>query len=218
MVKRRPTWALSRTMHPDDYAKLEGELLAVDAVGIGEQHLQRRWEYGLALHALGQWYTANGISGLHAPIYDVGGSGSTFARIVERWVERPVTIIDPRERNGQTLRQAIGAGRKCAQFVTCLSVLEHVDNVEEFVTDLAALVGPGGLLVLTMDYWNKCGPDTAHFHWMRSRIFCPKTLALLRHDLRGHGFRVFGETAYSYKEPQVYDYTFASLVVERYRC
>jgi hypothetical protein len=212
--------SLTKTCDPADFARLEEELAIVDRrFGAARpQHEMRRWEYALALHALTRWqeqYT----SPLRA-VYDVGGAGSPFRRMVEERMQYSVMVIDPDvapepARPPCTLAELFACHTpRVGQAVFCLSVLEHVDDLEEFCYHLACLVAPGGLLFLTMDYCNDTGTDPEdlyHFHWMRQRIFNPYTLGALTHEFGRRDFHLFGTGDLAWHDPQVYDYTFASL-------
>jgi hypothetical protein len=74
-------------------------------------------------------------------------------------------------------------------------------------------VAPGGLLFLTMDFWDQPGPDRAHFHWMRKRIFNYGFERAIMEPLLDAGFFWLGDRDLTYHGPQVYDYTFASLAL-----
>lgn len=137
--------------------------------------LGRRWEYALAACAIEYWRQTTG--GDAQPHYDVGGAGSRFAQAYE------ATVIDPKQdpyvvggTRGFSLQQFVGPGTALAAVVTCLSVLEHVEDLEDTCYRLDSLVAPGGLLVLTVDFAPEDGPDVYHFHWDRRRIFTPTSL------------------------------------------
>jgi len=205
---------LSRTLDPADYELLKEELKVVDAHGIEGQHEHRRWEYALALHAVWRWQQRGGK--LHDSLYDIGGAGSKFHLMLCEWCDVDTKVIDPRENTG-TVENFVRAGAALADVVTCLSVIEHVEDVDHFLYTLSCLVAPGGLVVLTMDYWNRCGADTAHFNHMRQRIYCPKSYANLRLQCTPLHLHTFGGVDPSYHGANVYDYTFASLVLEKQR-
>lgn len=215
--------ALSKTLDPADVTELADELTVVDRFfsTAREQHPMRRWEYALALRASDAWAQADHDAFGHAnrlqggPIYDVGGAGSPFYHMIG---PEYVRVIDPDD-GGYTLAQY---HRKCAvrlgHQVFCLSVLEHVDNLDQFLYHLACLTAPGGLLFLTFDFTDDLSQtdpvDHYHFHWMRKRIFNAYSLATtVTYPLVQVGFRPLGLTDYTAHGPQVYDYTFASLAL-----
>lgn len=202
---------LSKTLAPVDFDALVDELAVVDQVFTSrrEQHPMRRWEYAIALHAYDQWNTTSAMSG---PIYDVGGAGSPFYRMLDPY---QVRVIDPEE--GADLATVLREGPRLGAAVFCLSVLEHVDDLDRFLYHLSCLVAPGGLLFLTFDYCDDVhvpAEDRFHFHWMRRRIFNRPTL---KHDilqtLLPRDFQPLGEIDLDWHGPQVYDYTFASLAL-----
>lgn len=206
---------LSRTLDPNDYAHFGEELKVVDGYGIEGQHPQRRWEYALALHAIHRWTCARDRR-VRAPIYDVGGAGSRFVHMLGEWTDCDAYIIDPLATTGPVERY-LTAGQQLADVVTCISVIEHVLDLTQFLYHLSCLVAPGGLLCLTMDYWNRCGPDTAENREQRVRLFCPKSYAQLRNQIAPLHFTTFGGVDPAWHGAQVFDYTFASLVLEKRR-
>jgi len=204
--------SLSRTLDPVDYAAFAKELAIVDRYDNSDHHPHRRWEYALTLHAIGRWSQMRERR-VRGPLYDVGGAGSHLAHMLTDWTECAVEVIDPRV--SRSLDQEVVAGSPLADVVTCISVIEHIFDVDRFLYHLSCLVAPGGLLVLTMDYWNECGPDLAHFHNMRQRIYCPQTYAQLRAACEPYHLTTFGGLDPTWHGAHVYEYTFASLVLEK---
>ena len=115
--------------------------------------------------------------------------------------------------------------------VFCLSVPEHVDDLDEFLYHLSCLTAPGGLLFLTFDC---CGcashdaeeetpPDEHHFHWIRRRIFGQADLRELAEKLLDLQFGWLGERDFTSYQPQLYGgttdpgYSFASLALVKRR-
>jgi cyclopropane fatty-acyl-phospholipid synthase-like methyltransferase len=89
-------------------------------------------------------------------------------------------------------------------------VIEHVEEIRKFFRACHMLLKPGGLLFLTTDYWDAEGDDTAHFHWMRKRIYNAERMRKLQGDLRELGYASFGQADWAYHGPQVYDYAVCS--------
>jgi len=202
---------LSKTLNPADFDELKPELVVVDRyfTSAREQHPMRRWEYALALRAWEAW----GGTPYHA-VVDVGGGGSPFLRMLPGTHAR--VVVDPDEGETGDLAHYLTdtyPHPPLADVVFCLSVLEHVEDLDQFCYHLSCLVAPGGLLFLTFDYAER-QPDTYHFHWMRQRIFTligvSTILSLFGRwelDLLG------GPAQYPWIGPQVMDYTFASLAL-----
>ena len=212
------TLALTKTLDPADFEQLRSELVIVDDVFTleAEQHPMRRWEYALALRAHDTWAQAARIGG---PVYDVGGHGSPFYRMLDPY---QVQVIDPRELHGADLAGFLAGSPRLGAAVFCLSVLEHVDDLDAFLYHLSCLVAPGGLLFLTVDYapgveTPGAVSDRYHFHWMRKRIFSRWLLeAWTLNPLERAGFSLFGGIDLSpLRTPAVYDYTFASLALQK---
>lgn len=189
---------LTKTMNRGDLDLLAEEIAIVDSVGLsGQTPEARRWEYAMALRAQTAWWDAGGRG---TRIADVGGAGSPFYKMVGA---ESTFVIDLGE-NESLAEYLHGEDARLFPQVFCLSVLEHVEDVDQFLYHLGCLVAPGGLLFLTMDCWDRRGcPDTAHFHWMRKRIFeVPGWIDLMQllrdfetlggHDLRYHDHQLYG--------------------------
>lgn len=206
--------ALSKVFDPIDYRELESELAIVNKYFTleREQHEHRRWEYAMAIRAINTWRAETRRD--PNVIYDVGGAGSPF-----RHMYPPIQVIDPDEPGGYELENFCGAGTELAHVVTCLSVLEHIADLDHFCYLLGCLVAPGGLLFLTFDYaldgykgWP--APDHYHFHWMRKQIFNSWGRRYLHQLFVRFQFSEFGvESLAEPDTPAVYDYTFASLAL-----
>ena len=205
------TLPLSKTMHKDDLQELAMEVALVDAVGVrGQTPEARRWEYAMALRALRNQSRPPIVA------YDVGGSGSTFSEMFRVEVGWQLTeVIDPAAEGGHDLQTFLGGNPRLADCVFCLSVLEHVEDLDQFLYHLSCLTAPGGLLFLTMDCWNQIDvPDTAHFHWMRKRIFEVPGWIDLMQPLRD--FELLGNYDLRYHDHQLYgSYSVASLALRK---
>lgn len=218
---------LSKYYDPADYAELAEELAVVDQhfTKAVPQREHRRWEYAMALRAADVWAQKDYEQRGHADrthggfVYDVGGAGSPFYHMIGAEQTR---VIDPHESDGLRLDQMIRYAR-VGSMVFCLSVLEHVDDLDQFLYHLSCLTAPGGLLFLTMDC---CGcedhdaiRDPHHFATMRKRIFVPWFRREMAATLMAHQFGLLGEADYSRYQPRLYGsatdpgYSFASLAL-----
>ncbi len=192
------------------------------------QHQIRQWEYGMALHTIRGYMDAQlrHDSGWGPPRFlDVGGAGSHFWQPLMDLSSEDVWIVDPamdpsQSFPGQTQPcrhtiEEIAANMAHGQFdvITAISVIEHVEEVRAFFRACHMLLRPGGLLFLTMDYWDVEGEDLAHFHWMRTRIYNADRVRRLAADLRELGYKSYGTADWAYHGPQVYDYSVASLAM-----
>lgn len=204
--------SLSRFLHPADYEALAPELRIVDERWDGTQHEARRWEYALALRAIDTHYPGTPW----APrVVDVGGAGSPFWRMVGDLTSNIPDVVDPAS-GGPDLAGYLTKRPHLANAVTCLSVLEHVPDEGQFLYHLGCLVAPGGVLVLTMDaVGDEAVQDTYHFHWMRQRIYTPERLAGVLAQLAPLGLVPESPPNFLYPGPQVYDYSFVSLVCRK---
>jgi Methyltransferase domain len=225
------TFPLTRTIDPArDEIALAPELALVDRVGIGEQHPMRRYEYAMALRALSEHrkgYTPLTPAGYI--LMDVGGAGSPFKAICDRLEDTPPTqcaVVDPRlDPKGPGIPHTLEgfldtltgtlylAG---VDAVVSISTIEHVKDPLPFLEACHRALAPGGLLFLTTDYWDQSGPDTAHFHWMRERIYNAFTWGYLSGNCMMMGFREFGGVDLTYHGSHLYgSYTFASLALTK---
>lgn len=209
------------------------------------QHPIRRWEYAMAIHTIADWHARRAAAlvtgrddagnpesadlGEPLVIADVGGAGSNFWMVLRNATAKPVVLIDERYQGMATgafhpdvwvapcTVEDYAGSHAHGQFdvVTTISVIEHVKEVRKFLRAIAMLLKPGGLLFLTTDYWEAEGPDTAHFHWMRERIYNADRMRKLLADCRELGFRSFGEADWSWNGPQVHDYSMCSAALVR---
>lgn len=205
--------ALTKTLDLADYSQLTAELLIVDSQEMSGQHPHRRWEYALALQAINRWQTQPRFRSLPIPLRhaDVGGVGSPFMSMFDQ-PQWETQIIDPRLNLPWEQYQG-----PPVHVVTALSVIEHVHSLDDFLDACTRHLLQYGLLVLTFDIWNRPEheEDTAHFHWMRERIFTPETWQDLSARLIARGFELYGPPDWTYYGDHVYDYSFASLTMVR---
>jgi Methyltransferase domain len=175
---------LSKIMAAGDAAHLQEELEVVDPLfnSVAPQHDGRRWEYAMTIRAAG--LVRRG--GILPPLaIDVGGAGSPLYRMLDR-VGFSCHVIDPTL--NMPLRTAVEK-QLSAGLVSCVSVIEHVKDLYEFIEDLKQVVDPGGILFLTSDIWDGRDEekDAAHWHWMRERIFTPYTWGRLTGSFMADG-------------------------------
>lgn len=222
---------LTKTLHPNDYADLAEELVIVDRhfQSASPQHESRRWEYALALRAYKTWFTLVRPSSVSWT--DVGGAGSPFHFMQSEQddvlrdgrISASSCIIDP-EIN-ESLAEYVAGAPSLKSAVFCLSVLEHVDDLDQFLYHLSCLVAPGGLLFLTMDACS-CPSHAAdteiadpldhhHFSWMRRRMFGEADRRWVAERLLDLQFQWFGGRDPVYHGDHVYDYSFASLCLRK---
>ena len=225
---------------PGDAEALAPFYAEVDACpdALAGQHPIRRWEYAMALWAIKAWQNARVTTWTPAEvergspdrweplqICDVGGAGSHFWQVLPSVTSEDIVIVDQSLPEGYTSpgqRRLIpepvelyASHARPSQFdlLTCISVIEHVPLVRPFLQACHVLLKPGGLFFLTTDCWDAEGPDTAHFHWMRQRIYNPPLIRHLLEGMRKVGFRSLGPADWSYAGPQVYDYSVASIAM-----
>lgn len=200
---------LTKTLDPADYRLLGDEFARVMETGTAGQNDHRRWEYSMALRAIHLHRRAPRDPLGRYALLDVGGAGSPFAAICQALPgEVRCTIIDPHVNVGIEEHQQPHA----VDAVVSISVIEHVARPERFLRAIHRALAPGGLLFLTMDCWDQAGPDKAHFHWMRQRIYNRDSWQALYTDCVRLGFHRFGGADWDYHGSHLYgEYSFCSL-------
>jgi hypothetical protein len=209
-----PTLPLCKYLDPFDLALLKPELVTVDRffTSASPQHPMRRWEYAMALRAASYAPHGTGV------LYDVGGAGSPLSLMLLAQLGGPSSIIDPAyEPWPRSLEALVVSNPRMADLVTCISVLEHIPDLDRFCYHLACLVAPGGLLFLTVDICDQPGAAaTDHYdlHWMRERMFNPHSYNNLLVSFLRRDFTVLGGTPdLDWHGAHVSDYSFASLAL-----
>jgi hypothetical protein len=193
--------ALTKCMEEGDLSKMPHSERVVRSYEIAAgQHNARVWEYCMALEA--HWAWPGWLRFKGQPLFeddkyalDVGGAGSNFGRGLGLYAGTHVHVIDPKV--GEGLEEYKG---ELAPLVFCISVIEHVENLEDFCAHLARVTAPGGLLFLTSDIWGEAEdePDRAKWWWDRRRIFTPQRWQLLYGHFRSLGFALLGEADWEY--------------------
>lgn len=220
----------SKTLDTADYALLEPEAgflrdLARRLEGCTDfAHPHRLWEYALALRVL--------LRSGHSEVLDVGGGCGMFSAAAT-CCGATVTHLDHGDFRGMVQEQAQRVGREInvvtrdfmdfanqkeptprpVSFIACLSVIEHVEDYLAFFRKLLGLLTPRGVVVLTMDFHpsnQRCVDGHIRTYDAVSMLALN---ALARCDFRASSW--LGIPDYSRFEPNVYDYTFASLVLRR---
>ncbi len=106
--------------------------------------------------------------------------------------------------------------------ITCLSVIEHGVPLEPFLAEVARILAPGGVLVVSTDY--DAAPADTRGLAMYGRpvhIFGPDEIRALVTTAAGHGLALLGELALDHPERPVHwrrtglDYTFIRLSFRR---
>ena len=210
--------ALTKTLDPTDLddPAMRNQLVIVDK-HFDLEHVQRRWEYALALVALQEWYKRQPEGAPYdLRLADVGGAGSPF-HLMTGW---RTTIIDPNLPHSDTVEEIASRHLGVYDAVFALSTFEHTKNPLAFLEACHQILKPGGLLFLTFDYIegnDDLNPkDVYHFHWMRERIMNQRRAHILIELLRSlYDYALFGAADNTPHGPHVYDYTFASLCLRK---
>ncbi len=224
-----PMDTYSKVLHVDDHVDemdhIDSMVQIMTGVASRFEHPLRRWEYGMALHAIRQ---SGGTD-----VLDVGGGGSIFAPASE-WpdVGLRVTQVDPGDCQAWVRDQRARLANFSADVhlayvqqdfmtyedneqydaVTCLSVIEHVSNPAPFIKKLATFVKPGGLLVITTDF-HPSGRPKVDGHL---RTYNKKSMTAMITALKKLGFEFFGgKPDWTYNGDNVNSYSFASLVMSK---
>lgn len=212
----------SKTLHLDDYNILPTEFVNNTYEDFKDicrfEHEHRRWEYGLALQAL--------IDNKFVDVLEVGGGGSLLVPLAYLNGMR-ITEVDPWDCRDFLLEQEtrLGLTEKIQYFqkdfldfnidkqfdaVVCTSVIEHVPEHKKFFQKLLSYVKSEGILILTTDFY----PTGEQFSQNHLRTYSEESL--LDYLKSAKGFKLFGENFdYTFWGNYVYQYTFASLILQR---
>ena len=215
----------SKTLELADYEQMtepkliQGARESLGSTAPPRDYKHRAWEYGLVLNALRKNKTKT--------VLDIGGNGSIFGPSVALQ-GMTVLQIDSCGTGKRTVAQAKQLGlplpflqmdffnyneKRTFDAVTCISVLEHVQDDTKFFNHLLAFVAPGGLLALTVDFH----PSGKTFLRGHLRTYTEDSLWALIEIAEKKGFTLFnGDCDYTYRGANVYDlYTFASLIMKK---
>lgn len=211
----------SKTLNQDDYKVLPTEFVNKTYSSFKDicrfEHEHRRWEYGIALQALLDSESKN--------VLEVGGGGSLLVPLAYL-NDMTVTEVDPWDCRVALLKQKmrLKLADEIPYFqedfldfdidevfdaVVCTSVIEHVEKHEKFFQKLLSFVKPGGILILTTDFY----PTSESFSSDHLRTYSGDDL--LEYAKNADGFEFLGDDFdYTYWGNYVYQYTFASLVLK----
>jgi SAM-dependent methyltransferase len=106
--------------------------------------------------------------------------------------------------------------------VTCMSVVEHGVPIDPFLTEMARVIRPGGLLCVSTDYARNPPPTTGLTAYGQPvKIFGPEGVLLMVETAAGLGLKLVGTLDLDHSELPVYwkrmdlRYTFILLTFER---
>lgn len=135
------------------------------------------------------------LGDFEAPVLDAGSGGRCVAA---HWLRSlgyqnlyacDVVPIDPRRlaADGITFQQTDIAATPYEsgffQAVTCISVIEHGIPLDAFVAEMARILRPGGLLLLSTDYWSEPVDCTGIFPYGEEagemKVFHPQEIEAL---------------------------------------
>jgi hypothetical protein len=225
---------LSRVLHPDDY-KLFTEHLAIDEVrnilkkNYRYEHEHRKWEYGLTLKSLLLHNEKHWGNQRVKTVLDVGGGGSVLAPLLAYYGFN-VTTLDPGYGEDEVKYQnqfsayfkhkikfiygdfSKDLDLELYDAVVSISTIEHVPDHQVFFNNL--LRYSRRMVFLTMD-WHPSGEQFSPAHL---RTYNISTLLKLLDNAKmecilPYSYRFPGD--YEYGGNFVYDYTFASLYIEK---
>jgi SAM-dependent methyltransferase len=216
----------SKCLEPDDHVTEMDHIKNMQDVMRGSyvrfEHEHRKWEYGLALSALRRARVRT--------VLDAGGGASIFAPAAA-WsdIGIHVTQVDPGDFASwiESQRQIVPdvgpyiqrdfmdwEDETAYDAVTCLSVLEHVEDDIAFFKKLLPHVKPGGVLFVTVDF-HPSGEAQVGGHL---RTYNKDRLSVLSGIARKAGFKNYlGKSSWNYDGEHVNNYNFASLCMRRSR-
>lgn len=215
----------SKTLELSDYDQMtEPQLIEEARVLLGHcgppiDFVHKAWEYGLVLNAAK-------LNNAHT-ILEVGGNGSMFGATAALQ-GYSVLQVDPVSTGLRCIGQSQQLGvplpfiqvdffeyaeKRTFDAVTCICVLEHVEDHIKFFNHMLSFVAPGGLMALTVDFH----PSGRKVFPQHLRTYSETAMRNLMDIAKRQGFALFhGDCDYTYRTADVFDlYTFASLIMIR---
>lgn len=199
----------NKCLKPDGYDDLPEAQEVVDFIKdslFRYEHEHRKWEYGLALKLIREFNPKT--------VLNVGGGASPLSSLAVQEGAKKVTEIDPtygaKYPNIEYIYEPFPVeGIGTHELVICTSVIEHVENDKEFFR--ALLEHSDNLVFITTDFH----PSGKRFSYAHSRTYNEDMMDELIEIAHIQGFVTLGDVDYFYKEPMVYEYTFAALALVR---
>lgn len=226
----------SKSLAPSDYAWIEKQYVerawhAMDGLGRRLDHRHREWEWALVLKA---------IRHVHAQtVLDIGGGGSVFTPAA-CLMGCEVTQVDLAD-NSECVRQhseraaahAVNwetqapehypirfvqgdfvstLSQETFDAVCAISVIEHVEQDDQFFCKMCEAVAPSGILAVTTDFHESGKPRTD----LHLRTYNGASLTRLQEIAESFGFTLLGgRTKWLNSGTSVNGYNFASLIMQR---
>lgn len=208
-------------LHPKHYAELTEELTLIDAVQAQVNgvlhHEHRRWEYGLALSLLNRY--RDEIEN----VLDIGSGASPFPAVLAQagyYVEAldAAPTIKAQPGYAQLINRTIVVRQQDVMTytpteridaITCLSVLEHVEDDTALIYKLCHL-NPK-LMICTVDFHPSGQAFRSPDHL---RTYTAERLKEFAALCKPCGYKLVGIPDWTYTKNYVYDYSFASLVLK----
>jgi len=210
---------LSKTLDPSDYQELEYYIQYIHNLwGLPSrvEHEHRKWEYSITCKALQE----NNVK----TVLDVGGGGSMLAPMLT-FAGMDVLQVDPGNNDELLLEQSRVLGKELAydrihfelwekddiyDAVVCISVLEHV--LDDLAMFRKLLIHARKIVVITVDF-SKDGKSKSQGHL---RTYNKESMQNFIKVGKAADFTPLGgQVDYSERGNHVYDYNFASLVLEK---
>ena len=142
---------------------------------------------------------------LHAEHLLLNMSGCYFAALPE------IAPLQTFERLYTFLNYPVGV----VASIIGLMVVDRIDAPLAFMKHCAHLLRPGGLLVLTLAYWDSEGEDLATGHEVRLRIYNRISWRRLAAESERYDLHLFGGCDWGYHGHALGDHTLASLVLTK---
>lgn len=187
------------------------------------QHPARMWEYGTILKLLEKCS--------YKTVVDIGGSGSALPQcFATRGLD--TTIIDFDDESERIKKQNtvlntdvkfiaadfLNTEPKKYDIVVCVSTIEHVPDDDAFFLKMLDSCNDGGLVYITCDFFispiHPNEPPT-YKNWV-NRTYTKEKLIEMTKIAKDRGFSlVNGMYNWVWNGPHVYNYNFASLILEK---
>jgi hypothetical protein len=179
------------------------------------EHEHRKWEYGLALKFLLEMKSKT--------ILDVGGGGSLLAPLLAEFGFE-VTSLDIAHGDSAVEHQSKVIGKpikfinanwltysenKKYDSIVCISVIEHIQYLEDTYKFFKKLLDYSNSLFMTTDFY----PTRQTFSGNHWRTFNKDDMDIFVDIGKQNEFKLMEDANWEYKGNFVYEYTFASLAL-----
>lgn len=229
---------ISKSLKDSDYDEVSTEMneyagIAAKLQGsFNQQHPARIWEYTRGMRVVKDYAKRHSYDAAPMNMLDVGGGGSIFPQCCIEHIHF-VDIVDMQDTGKQVEIQNKVMGHDRVKYhnidflkypelqydiVVSISTIEHVPDDDAFYQKLLRACKPGGIVYITCDFFT----DSVHPNeppvystWV-NRTYTKEKLESMTKCAEKKGFHLYhGMSDWTWDKPHVYNYSFASLILEK---